>query len=254
MTLPSVFISHGPPSLELEASAARDFLAGLGAALPRPEAILCISAHWEGRQARLSLAERPETIHDFFGFPEPLYQLLYPAPGAPDLARRAAALLEGAGLSVTLDERRGLDHGAWAPLRLVYPEADLPVTQLSLLVEGGPAAHLVIGRALAPLRAEGVLILGSGGATHNLSEWRQAGEAAPDWGQAFDDWLAERVTAGAVEDLLDYRARAPEGPRNHPSEEHFLPLFVALGAAEGPGRVLHRSFQDTLSMAAFAFG
>ena len=118
-----------------------------------------------------------------------------------------------------------------------------------LSLERDPSAD-----ALAPLRAEGVLILGSGGATHNLAEWRRAGETAPDWAQAFDDWLVERVETGAVEDLVDYRVRAPEGPRNHPSEEHFLPLFVPLGAAEGPGRVLHRSFQSTLSMAAFAFG
>lgn len=254
MTMPAIFISHGAPSLELEQSEARDFLAGLGAALPRPESILCVSAHWEGRHARLSLAERPETIHDFFGFPDALYTLRYPAPGAPEVARRAAALLEAAGLTVVLDEKRGLDHGAWAPLRLIYPEADLPVTQLSLLAEGGPAAHLDMGRTLAPLRDDGVMVLGSGGATHNLAEWRNADEVAPVWAQAFDDWLAERVEAGAVEDLLDYRQRAPEGRRNHPSEEHFLPLFVALGAAEGPGRVLHRSFQSTLSMAAFAFG
>lgn len=254
MTLPAIFISHGPPSLELEQSVARDFLSRLGEALPRPEAILCISAHWEGRHARLGLAERPETIHDFFGFPDALYELRYPAPGAPDLARRAAELLEAQGQTVVLDESYGLDHGAWSPLRLIYPAADLPVTQLSLLVEGGPAAHLAIGRALAPLRDEGVLVLGSGGATHNLAAWRRGGEAAPAWAQAFDDWLVARVEAGAVEDLVDYRRRAPEGPRNHPSEEHFLPLFVALGAAEGPGRVLHRSFQSTLSMAAFAFG
>lgn len=253
-TLPSLFVSHGPPSLELEASPARDFLAGLGTALGRPEAILCVSAHWQASRPSLGLAAAPETIHDFFGFPEALYRLSYPAPGARALAQRAAALLEAAGLPAVLDPERGLDHGAWAPLRLIYPEAGLPVTQLSLLADGGPAAHLALGRALAPLRAEGVLVLASGGATHNLMEWRAAGAQAPAWAVAFDDWLAERIEAGAIDDLVAYRERGPEARRAHPSEEHLLPLYVALGAAEGPGRVLHRSFQSSLSMATYAFG
>ena len=163
-SLPSVFVSHGAPSLPLEETPARGFLEGLGGELGRPEAVLCVSAHWETAAPALSLAASPETIHDFFGFPEALYRLRYPAPGAPDLARRAAALLGAAGQEASLVEDRGLDHGAWIPLMLMYADAGVPVTQLSVLTGDGPTAHLALGRALAPLRAEGVLILGSGGA------------------------------------------------------------------------------------------
>jgi len=254
MTLPSLFVSHGAPTLPLERdSPARGFLAGLGRALDRPEAILCVSAHWEAPAPSLGLAARPETIHDFYGFPDALYRLRYPAPGAPDLARRAAALLEAAGLEPALEPARGLDHGAWVPLLLMFPEADIPVTQLSLLARAGAAAHLALGRALAPLRAAGVLVLASGGAVHNLRHWRAGHDEPPDWARDFDDWLAERITAGAVEELVGYRELAPAAATAHPSEEHLLPLHVALGAAEGPGRVLHSSFTNSLSMAAFAF-
>ncbi len=257
--LPSVFVSHGAPTLPFEEVPARRFLEDLGRELGRPEAVLCVSAHWESARPAFSLAEAPETIHDFYGFPEALYELTYPAPGAVELARRAAALLAGAGREASLIETRGLDHGAWVPLLLMYPEAKTPVTQLSVQIRGGPADHLALGKALAPLRAEGVLILGSGGAVHNLREWRGGEAEVPHWAQAFDDWLAERIEAGAVEDLVDYRSRAPSGERAHPTEEHILPLFVALGAGAaadgGGGRVLHRSFgPGGLSMAAYAFG
>ncbi len=170
--LPSVFVSHGAPSLPFEEVPARRFLEDLGRELGRPEAVLCVSAHWESRRPALSLAEAPETIHDFFGFPQALYEISYTAPGAPDVARRAAALLEQAGSKPALIGERGLDHGAWVPLMLMYPEAKTPVTQLTVQTRDGPAAHLAVGRALAPLRAEGVLILASGGAVHNLAEWR----------------------------------------------------------------------------------
>lgn len=253
-SLPSVFVSHGAPSLPLEETPARGFLEGLGGELGRPEAVLCVSAHWETAAPALSLAASPETIHDFFGFPEALYRLRYPAPGAPDLARRAAALLGAAGQEASLVEDRGLDHGAWIPLMLMYADAGVPVTQLSVLTGDGPTAHLALGRALAPLRAEGVLILGSGGAVHNLREWHAGDATVPAWAQAFDDWLAESIEAGALDDLAAYRAHHPEGARAHPSEEHILPLLVAAGAG-GAGRVLHRSFdKGGLSMAAYAFG
>jgi 4,5-DOPA dioxygenase extradiol len=257
--LPSVFVSHGAPTLPLEESPARTFFAGLSRELGRPKAVLCVSAHWESARPALSLAEAPETIHDFSGFPQALYELRYPAPGAPQLARRAAALLEAAGQEVTLVGQRGLDHGAWVPLLLMYPEAQVPVTQLTVQSCEGSVAHLALGRALAPLREDGVLILASGGAVHNLGEWRGGDPAVPDWAQAFDDWLAEKIEAGALDELVDYRTGAPHGALAHPSEEHILPLFVAAGAGEaatsGRGRVLHRSFAPGgLSMAAFAFG
>jgi 4,5-DOPA dioxygenase extradiol len=242
--LPTVFVSHGAPTLPLTPAPARDFLAGYGAALGRPSAILAVSAHWETEGPVLDAAEAPETIHDFYGFPRALYEMRYAAPGAPTLARRAAELLGHAGMPARL-ERRGLDHGAWVPLLLMYPEADIPVVQLSLQTHLGAAHQRRVGEALQPLREDGVLILGSGSATHNLGEFRGAGidAPAPDWVTGFADWLAKTVEAGDDEALLDYRRAAPHAARNHPSEEHFLPIFTALGAAGhgAEGRRVHAS-------------
>ena len=168
-TLPSLFVSHGPPTMVLDDIPVRGALARIGRELPRPRAILCVSAHWLAEVPTVSLAERPETIHDFYGFDRALYELAYPAPGAPELARRTAELLKEAGIHCEGAPDRGLDHGAWEPLMLMYPEADVPVTQLSLQADADPAAHLNLGRALAPLRAEGVLIVGSGTAIHNTN-------------------------------------------------------------------------------------
>lgn len=255
--LPSLFVSHGAPTLPLDtASPARAFLSGLGRQLPRPEALLVVSAHWETRQPSLSSAARPATIHDFHGFPPALYQLRYPAPGAPALAGRAAGLLKAAGAAPLLDPGRGLDHGAWVPLLLAWPEADVPVVQLSVLAGGDAEAHLALGRALAPLRDEGVLILGSGGAVHNLGALSRGGGPAPDWALAFEDWLVGAVEAGDEAALAAWQDDAPTARRAQPSDEHFLPLFVALGAGDGgPGRTLHRGFEHgSLSMAAFAWG
>lgn len=240
----------------LTPSPARDFMTVLGDVLGRPEAILCISAHWETDDPAVSLAEQPETIHDFYGFPRELYEIQYPAPGAPALARRAAELLDGAGFECELSGGRGLDHGAWAPLKLIYGDADIPVTQLSQQHGRGTHHHLEMGRALAPLRDEGVLILASGGATHNLGGFRPGGGEVDDWAKRFDDWLADVVAAGDGDALVDYRDRAPDAATVHPRDEHFLPLLCAFGAdGEGAvGRPLHRSFMDgSLSMAAFAF-
>lgn len=225
--------------------------------MPRPDSILCISAHWETAVPAAGAVAAPETIHDFFGFPEPLYRLRYPAPGAPELAALAAALLREAGSGCDLDPARGLDHGAWAPLMLMYPEAQVPVAQLSVQPDLGPAHHLAVGRALAPLRDEGVLVLGSGGAVHNLAFFRPGSAAVPDWALRFEDWLVERVAAGDGSAVAGYRERSPEGRLAHPRDEHLLPLCVAMGAggAGARGRVLNRGFMDgALGMAAFAFG
>jgi 4,5-DOPA dioxygenase extradiol len=228
----TVFVSHGAPTLILSEAAARGFLAGFGKTLGRPSAILAVSAHWETAAPRLSSATETETIHDFYGFPQALYEMRYAAPGAPALAARAAALLDRAGFA-SASERRGLDHGAWVPLMLMYPEADIPVTQLSVQTNLGAAHQLKIGEALQALRDEGVLILASGSATHNLRELRMGTIDAPaaPWVTEFTDWLARAVEEGRTEDLADYRKRAPSALRNHPSEEHFLPFFTALGAA-----------------------
>lgn len=257
-TLPAVFVSHGAPDLPLQASPARDFLQHLGQQLGRPKAILAISAHWGTRQPLVSAVLEPQTIHDFGGFPAELYHLNYSAPGAPELANRVVSLLKEAGINGEVDDRRGLDHGAWNPLLLMYPSADIPVTQLSIQPGLNPTHHLAIGRTLEPLRAEGVLVLASGAATHNLRELgdRAHNTATPTWASGFANWLTKAVVAGDVKALLNYRTLAPNAARNHPTEEHLLPLFVALGAGgKAPkGTELHSSFMyGSLSMAAYAF-
>lgn len=256
--LPALFVSHGAPTLPMETSAAREFLSGLGKSLGKPAAILVVSAHWESAQAEVGAVDRPQTIHDFFGFPEELYRLEYKAPGAPELAARVAALLDGKGIATHLNPTRGLDHGAWVPLLLMYPAADIPVAQLSVQPEQDTRHHFRLGEALRALREEGVLILGSGGATHNLREFgRHARNApAPDWVSAFQEWLARTILSGTQDDLLDYRNRAPHAARNHPSEEHFLPIFAAAGAGEPgvAGRRIHRSHSyGILAMDAYRF-
>ena len=230
--------------------------------LPKPKAILVASAHWETAAPRVTAAERPETIHDFYGFPQRLYEISYPARGDAGLAETVAEVLREAGFDAEIDGERGFDHGAWVPLKLAYPEADFPVLQLSLQTHLGPVHHLALGRALADLASDGMLVMGSGSATHNLSAFRgQAVDAeAPAWVTAFADWLAERVEAGDWEALVHYRDRGPEAAANHPTEEHYLPVLVALGAAweteeETPSaRLLHRSYtHGVLAMDAYGF-
>lgn len=245
--------------LALQDSPARRFLQGLAASLPRPKAIVVVSAHWETRAApAVSLAAQPVTIHDFGGFPQALFEINYRAPGAPELAEQAAALFEAAGIPVGRSAQRGLDHGAWVPLSLIYPDADLPVMQISLVHGAGPAAHEKLGQALSRLRHDGVLVIGSGSLTHNLYEFRgQAVDApAPQWVLEFEQWMRERLEDNDSAALMDYRKLAPSAERNHPSEEHLLPLFVAMGAA-GPGaraQLLHSSVEHgVLAMDAYAF-
>jgi 4,5-DOPA dioxygenase extradiol len=254
--LSSVFVSHGAPTIAVDDLPVTVFLRGLGESLGRPSAVLCVSAHWETAAPAVLGAARPSTIHDFYGFPEPLYRLQYPAPGAPDLARRVAEVLAERHIACAVEPERGLDHGAWVPLMFMYPEADVPVTQLSIQPDAGPVAHLALGRALVPLRKDGVLVLASGGAVHNLRYFRAGSAEVPDWAGRFDDWLAAAVEAGDGDALVHYRDRAADGAMAHPRDEHYLPLLVAFGAGDGArGRILHRGFMDgALSAAAFAFG
>lgn len=253
MSMPSIFVSHGSPGLILGNAPARDFLGSLGKVVPRPTAIIAVSAHWDTDVPAVSLARRPATIHDFYGFPEALYRMHYDPPGAPELAERVARLTGAAH-----DPHRGLDHGAWVPAMLGWPEADIPIFQLSVQSDLGPAHHIALGRKLAPLREEGVLVMGSGSATHNLRALVRTGtnpEPEP-WARAFDDWLAETLETGDEAALADYRTRAPYARENHPTDEHFLPVHVAYGAAGvgARGRPLHRSFTlGNLSMASYAF-
>jgi 4,5-DOPA dioxygenase extradiol len=255
---PVVFVSHGAPTLALEQNSTVEFLKRLGGELGRPSSILCVSAHWNTEAPAVSAAERPETIHDFGGFPDELYRMRYPAPGAPRLAGRVRELLGAAGIACTVSPGRGLDHGAWVPLQLIYKEADVPVTQLSVQPSLGTEHHYRMGRALVPLREEGVLILATGSATHNLSRIGR-GDVPPEWAKEFDEWLLRKISEGAIEELLDYRRLAPHAAVAHPTDEHLLPLFVALGAGAGespaPGRSLHRGWTwASLSMAAYGFG
>lgn len=255
---PAVFVSHGAPTLAVEQNDTTEFLRRLGGELGRPRGVLCLSAHWNTEAPAVSAAERPETIHDFGGFPAELYRIRYEAPGAPALAARAAGLLGAAGLGCEVSRDRGLDHGAWVPLRLLYPEADVPVAQLSIQPRQDPAHHFRLGRALAPLRGEGVLVLATGSATHNLAR-AGAGGPPPEWAREFEGWLTRAVSEGDIEGLLDYRRRAPHASLAHPTDEHLLPLFAALGAGSAgeafAGRVLHRGWTwGSLSMAAYSFG
>ncbi len=258
-TFPTIFVSHGSPMLALQDSPARRFLQGLGQSLPRPQAIAVVSAHWETRGSpAVSLATQPDTIHDFGGFPQALFDTRYPAPGAPGIAARAAALFAAAGIPAGTSANRGLDHGAWVPLILMYPAADIPVLQISIVHGASPAMHQQLGAALQALREEGVLVLASGSMTHNLYEFRgQPVDApAPAWVTSFEAWMRAKLAANDQAALLDYRKLAPMAEKNHPTEEHLLPLFVAMGAA-GPGataELLHTSFEHgVLAMDAYAF-
>jgi 4,5-DOPA dioxygenase extradiol len=237
--LPTVFLSHGSPLNALAESDATRAWAGLGRTLPRPRAVLVATAHWETSVPMLSGHPKPETLHDFGGFPEPLYSLRYPAPGAPEVAAQSAALLKSAGFTAGINGCRGLDHGAWVPLRWMYPDADVPVVQIALQPALGTPAHVALGRALAPLADDGVLVVGSGHATHNLRDWMTNPRRAEPlhYAQAFAEWLQDRLLAHDTDALVAYRERAPEAARAHPTEEHYLPLLVAWGAAHPEARV-----------------
>lgn len=258
-TLPSLYISHGSPMTAIQPGLVRERLATLAAALPRPQAIVIATAHWLSAQPQVGGAAHPQTVHDFFGFPPALYDIRYPAPGAPALAARVLELMKQAGLDATLDPQHGLDHGAWVPLRLLYPEADIPVVPISIQHAQGPAHHLAVGRALAPLREEGVLVIGSGSITHNLGDLRMGygAEREAPYVKPFIGWMEARLAAGDVAALLDYRRQAPFAQRAHPTDEHLLPLFVALGAA---GSALHAERIDAgidhgiLAMDIYRFG
>ena len=260
--MPTLFISHGSPMLAVVDSAARRFLAQLGPKLPPPTAVVVISAHYDTPTTEVTAGDRPETIHDFGGFPEPLYRLRYPAPGSPGLAREIVGQLEAAGVNAQLAPLRGLDHGAWIPLSLMLPRADVPVLQVSINSRRSPQEHFALGRALRSLRDVGTLVLGSGGATHNLALYAHArgrddDSTPPEWVEAFNEWTAGAVAAQRYDDLFSYAERAPFAAQNHPTAEHYLPLFVTLGAAHDDehGVRIHSSYdRGLLSLDAYAFG
>jgi 4,5-DOPA dioxygenase extradiol len=233
MKTPVLFVSHGAPTLPLEPGETGAAWRALGASLAKPRAILLVSAHWETPAPVVSRATHPATIHDFSGFPDALYQLRYAAPGAPDLADEVQHLLTQAGIAASVDATRGLDHGAWVPLSFLFPDADIPVAQLSIQPAQNAAWHFNLGIALQALREQGVLIIGSGSITHNLRAVfsHPADTDAPTWVSEFCDWIDEKIQARDFAALCNYRSLAPHAAQNHPTEEHLLPLFVALGAA-----------------------
>ncbi|KGQ19458.1 Extradiol ring-cleavage dioxygenase class III protein subunit B [Lysobacter dokdonensis DS-58] len=258
-TFPTLFLSHGSPMLARQDSAAGRFLDGLAAHLPTPRAIVVASAHFSAAPTHVGAAALPRTIHDFGGFPPALYELQYPAPGLPALAHEIAKSIDTAGIPVRIAADHGLDHGVWVPLLRMYPNADIPVVPVSVDPRGDARAHVALGRALSSLRNDGVLVIGSGGFVHNLGDldWRNPEAPLAPWASEFADWMRERLQANDIDALADWQSRAPHAKRAHPTVEHLMPLFVALGAAgDAPAmRHLHQSHElGTLALDAFAFG
>ena len=225
MSMPTVFLSHGSPMLILEDRPARAFLASLGHVLPRPKAIVAVSAHWDTDVPAVSTAHKPATIHDFYGFPKALFDVRYPAPGDPALAARVASLVTTE--RVGLDPERGLDHGAWSVLIAMYPAADVPVVQLGMDTRLPGAHHYALARQLAALRDEGVLVLGSGNIVHNLRLFNFRDPAPLDWALAADAEIRGHVAAGRHAELADYPSR-PASRLPVPTPEHYLPLLYAV--------------------------
>ncbi|KAJ0471886.1 putative stizolobate synthase [Helianthus annuus] len=264
MKIPDTFyISHGSPTLSIdETMPARHFLQSFQQKVypptaPRPSSILVISGHWETEYPTVNAVDGvSETIYDFYGFPKSMYQLKYPAPGAPKLANRVKELLKSSGFKrVDEDKKRGLDHGAWVPLMLMYPEADIPVCQLSVQTNKDATYHYNMGKALAPLKEEGVLIVGSGATTHNLRMLRNTPSVQP-WAQEFDTWLKEALIDGRYEDVNNYKEKAPHATVAHPWPDHFYPLHVAMGAggANSKAELIHHSWGlSSLSYASYKF-
>ncbi|WP_426111357.1 DODA-type extradiol aromatic ring-opening family dioxygenase [Pseudomonas sp. DSP3-2-2] len=240
---PSLFISHGSPMLALEPGESGPALVRLAAGMPKPRAILIVSAHWESQDLLVNGNPQPETWHDFGGFPPALFAVQYPAPGLPELSLQVTALLGAAGLPARIDSKRPFDHGVWVPLSLMYPQADIPVVQVSLPSRQGPALQTKVGRALASLRDEGVLVIGSGSITHNLREldWHAGPESVEPWAKEFRDWMIDKLASNDEVALHDYRKLAPHAVRSHPSDEHLLPLYFARGAG-GEFSVAHQGF------------
>jgi 4,5-DOPA dioxygenase extradiol len=246
MRQPALFVSHGAPSFILEECPANMFLKRLGQRLAKPDAIVVISAHHISRDTVVASGIAPRTIHDFGGFADELYKLTYPAPGNPILATLIARQLRAEGFDAVERPDRGYDHGAWIPLMLMFPDADIPVVQVSIDMTKGPLWHYRLGQALAYLRNENVMIIGSGSMTHSLSDFfgadHELNEPAPQWVCAFANWMEERLTRGDIATVLEAVETGPFGKRNHPTLDHLLPLIVAAGAGAGEAvRALHRS-------------
>lgn len=256
--MPSLFVAHGAPTLAIEHHGYVDFLKGFAATLPKtPRAIVLFTAHWETPVQAVSSIDKYPMIYDFYGFPDELYRIEYPASGSPELAEEVRTLLQQAGLPSVADATRGVDHGTWTVLYHLFPQANIPVVQLSVNPLLSPAENYAIGKALSALREQDVLIIGSGGTVHNLGRiyW---GQTEPvEWAVKFEDWLEETVKAWDLDALFDYLHRAPHARDAVPRNEHFIPLLYAMGAADDTrqAQLLHSEFQfGSLSLRAWQFG
>ncbi|WML58929.1 class III extradiol ring-cleavage dioxygenase [Neobacillus sp. PS2-9] len=248
--LPSLFIAHGAPLLAIENNEYTQFLNQLGRTLPRPKAIVLFSAHWESNMQQVSSAPEYRTIYDFGGFPEALYKIEYPAKGNHDITKEITELFTSQGVSYEVDATRGLDHGAWVVLRMLYPNADIPVISMSVNPDLSPAEQYQIGKSLAGLREKDVLIIASGGTVHNLRalNWdKDRTGGIDDWALAFDEWLARHLKNWDVDSLFNYQTLAPNANIAVPpyGTEHFIPIFYAMGAADNgeKAELLHRSYR-----------
>lgn len=258
--MPSLFISHGSPMMALEQSDTTAFLAQLSHQLPKPKAIVVFSAHFDvANKVVVTGAESLSTIHDFYGFPQPLYQVEYPAKGDSDLSNTIADRIASAGVDVEIDRKRGLDHGAWIPLLHLFPEHDIPVVSVSINSNWDAATHFALGKLLRSLREEGVLFIGSGGISHNL---REIFSPVPDKDReakvvAFTDWMSDKIEQRDVESITHYLQVAPHAKFSHPTPDHYLPLPFVLGTSydDERGKVLHRATEmDILALDAYGFG
>jgi 4,5-DOPA dioxygenase extradiol len=254
----SMFISHGAPTFALNPGLLGERLRGMTPRIGEVTAVLVVSAHWQSRGVRVMTTDLPETLHDFGGFPPELYRLEYPSPGSPSVARAAGKLLTDQGFHVSEDGQRGLDHGAWVPMLHLFPDARVPLFQVSMPYDLDTAGAWRLGRALGPLRASGVLIVGSGSLTHNLYEVRQNGSVSEPYAREFAGWVREAVLGRDTDRLIRYRRNAPHAERAHPTEEHFLPLLVALGASaacdDAPEVIEGGMTYGVLSMDSYAWG
>lgn len=261
--MPTLFISHGSPDTAIADTEAAAFLRGAAAEIPRPRAIVVVSAHFEiSGGVAVTGDANPETIHDFGGFQPELYEMQYPAPGDPALAGEIADSLTSKGYLSKAVANRGFDHGVWVPLILMYPDADIPVVAVSVDPQKGAEYHYKLGKALSDLSRKGILVIGSGSFTHNLREafpnLRQGLRAidVPDWVSSFTAWMSDKLAIGDTEALIDYRKQAPNAERNHPTDEHLVPLYAAMGAAGANARAtqLHASDEfGVLNMAMWRF-
>jgi 4,5-DOPA dioxygenase extradiol len=254
--IPSYFFAHGAPSIVLEQNAYTSFLKEFAGNITKPKAIVIFSAHWEDTVQTISTADTYGTIYDFSGFQDELYQMTYPAKGERLLSDKIHSLFAKQGIQSGLDEVRGLDHGSWAVLKLIYPDVDIPVVALSVNRHLSNEEQYRIGRALSELREQDVLIIGSGGTVHNLRRLNWQAERADDWAESFDSWLQSKLEAWDMNALFNYRELAPYAQESVPTNEHFIPLLLAMGAGDKnrQAKLLHRSYQyGNLSLSCWQF-